>query len=96
MQQMFFLDYSIIILYFVLVLGIGFLFARGENSSEEYLLGGRRMPTLAIGLSCMVSLLSSVSIVMVPGEIFNNGLTLFIFQGTIGLALSIPCYRFGN
>ena len=74
------------------MLGIGFFFAKGENSSEEYLLGGRRMPTLAIGLSCMVSLLSSVSIVMVPGEIFNNGLTLFIFQGTIGLALSIPCY----
>lgn len=92
MQQLFFLDYTIIVFYFVLVLGIGFFFAKGENSSEEYLLGGRRMPTLAIGLSCMVSLLSSVSIVMVPGEIFNNGLTLFIFQGTIGLALSIPCY----
>ena len=92
MQNLFLLDYAIIVFYFVLVLCIGFFFARGENSSEEYLLGGRRMPTLAIGLSCMVSLLSSVSIVMVPGEIFNNGLTLFIFQGTIGLALSIPCY----
>ena len=91
MQQAWF-DYLIILLYLAAVIGIGVYFSRGEKSSENYLLGGRRMPFLAVGIACMMSLLSSVSIVMVPGEIFNNGLTLFSLSGTVGLLLVIPCY----
>ena len=91
MQQAWF-DYLIILLYLAAVIGIGVYFSRGEKSSENYLLGGRNMPFLAVGIACMMSLLSSVSIVMVPGEIFNNGLTLFSLSGTVGLLLVIPCY----
>ena len=91
MQQTW-IDYLIIALYFIAVIGIGVYCARGEKTSENYLLGGRRMPFLAVGLACMMSLLSSISLVMVPGEIFNNGLTLFILSGTVGMFLHIPCY----
>lgn len=76
----------------LVVLGIGFYFSRNEKSSEDYLLGGRSMPYVAIGISCMMSLLSSVSIVVTPGEIFNNGLTLFSLSSTLGLFLAIPCF----
>lgn len=86
------LNYLIIVLYLFAVIGIGIFCSRGEKTSENYLLGGRRMPFLAVGLACMMSLLSSVSIVMVPGEIYNNGLTLFCLSGSIGLLLVIPCY----
>ena len=89
MQQTW-IDYLIIALYFIAVIGIGVYCARGEKTSENYLLGGRRMPFLAVGLACMMSLLSSISLVMVPGEIFNNGLTLFILSGTVGMFLHIP------
>ncbi len=86
------LDYLIIAAYFIAVIGIGVYCSRGEKNSENYLLGGRRMPFVAVGLACMMSLLSSVSLVMVPGEIFNHGLTLFAISGLIGLPLGIPCY----
>ena len=89
---MHFLDYSVMIIYMLAVLGIGIYFSRNENNSDDFLLGGRSMPYLAIGLSCMMSLLSSVSIVVVPGEIFKNGLTLFSLSGTLGLFLAIPCF----
>ena len=89
---MYILDYSMIIIYMVIVLGIGVYFSRNEKTSEDYLLGGRSMPYMAIGISCMMSLLSSVSIVVVPGEIFNNGLTLFSLSSTIGILLAIPAY----
>jgi SSS family transporter len=85
-------DYAVMVVYMIIVLGIGFYFSRNEKNSEDYLLGGRNMPYMAIGLSCMMSLLSSISIVVVPGEIFNNGITLFSLSSTFGLFLAIPCF----
>ncbi len=69
-----------IVLYMVAVLGIGCWFSRHEETSEEYLLGGRRMAWWAVGISYMMSLLSTVSLVMVPGEIYNHGLSLYILM----------------
>jgi Na+/proline symporter len=88
---MHYIDYAVIAAYMLAVVGIGFYFSRNEKSSEDYLLGGRNMPYLAIGLSCMMSLTSSISIVMIPGEIFRNGLTLFI-GGFLSILLIIPCF----
>ena len=85
------LDYSMILIYMLAVLAIGFYFSRNENSSEEYLLGGRNMPFIAIGLSCMMSLLSSISIVMTPGEIYRHGLTLYSFS-LLNIIFAIPAY----
>ena len=92
MSNVYWLDYSMIIVYMAAVLGIGFYFSRNEKNSEDYLLGGRNMPYIAIGLSCMMSLLSSISIVVTPGEIFKNGATLFSLASTLGLFLAIPCF----
>ncbi len=76
----------------MVVIGIGIHFSRDKRTSENYLLGGRNMPFIAIGLAGMMSLFSSISIVMVPGEIFNHGLTLCLIGGTLGAVLPIPFY----
>jgi Na+/proline symporter len=86
------LDYGVIAIYMLAVLGIGIYFSRNEKDSSDFLLGGRSMSYLAIGLSCMMSLLSSISIVMVPGEIYNHGLTLFSLTATLSVVLSIPFF----
>lgn len=91
-ESIYWSDYLVMIVYMIIVLGIGFYFSRNEKNSEDYLLGGRRMPYVAIGLSCMMSLLSSVSIVVVPGEIYKNGATLFVLSSTLGLFLAIPYF----
>ena len=91
-MNMVWLDYGVIFVYTMVVIGIGVHFSRDKKTSENYLLGGRNMPFVAIGLACMMSLFSSISIVMVPGEIFNHGLTLFILGGTVGMILPIPFY----
>ena len=49
------------------------------------------MPAWAIGIACMMSLFSSISIVQVPGEIFNHGMTYFV-TALITPVISIPCY----
>ncbi len=87
-----YLDYGVIVIYMLVTLGIGVYFSRKKQDTENYLLGGRNTPFIAIGLACMMSLLSSISIVMIPGEIYNHGLTLFILTPTIILPLGIPFY----
>ncbi len=76
--QLHWADEATIVAYLLAVIGIGAWFSRREDTSEEYLLGGRRMPWWAVGISYMMSLLSTVSLVMVPGEIYNHGLSLFV------------------
>ena len=73
-------NYLIILAYMIVVVGIGFWFSREEKTSEEYLLGGRRIPWWAVGISYKMSITSTVSMVMIPGEIYNNGLTLWMTQ----------------
>jgi len=85
------MDYAVIIVYTAVVVAISFAFSKEKKYSETYLLGGRSMPAWAIGLACMMSLFSSVSIVMCPGEIYNYGLTFFL-SALIAPFLSIPCY----
>ena len=50
------INYAVIVVYTLVVIGIGVYFAREKKNSETYLLGGRSMPSWAIGLACMMSL----------------------------------------
>ena len=75
-------DYAAMLIYMVAVVVLGAYFSKNENNSEEYLLGGRRMPWYAVGISCLMSLLSTYSLVMVPGEIYNHGLSLWMLNLT--------------
>jgi sodium-coupled monocarboxylate transporter 8/12 len=92
------LDYAVIIAYLILAIAIGLFFSKKENDTEEYFLGGRRMPTFIIAVSILVTLFSAISFVAVPGEAFTNGLSWSIPSllapiGTIiGFSLFIRFY----
>ena len=86
-----FWDYAVIVIYMLTLIGIGIRCAGGEKTSENYLMGGRNMHFVAVGLACIMALLSSISLVVVPGEICNHGLTLYVI-GMVLCWLPIPCY----
>jgi SSS family solute:Na+ symporter len=69
-------DYAVMAAYLVATLAIGFAFRRRGADTEDYLLGGRAMPWWLTGVSYVASLLSTVSLVALPGEAFNHGLSL--------------------
>lgn len=71
-------DYITIGIYMLITIGMGVWFMRKNTNSEEYLLAGRAMPWWAVGISYVMSLLSTYSLVMVPGEIFSNGMSIFV------------------
>jgi SSS family solute:Na+ symporter len=85
------IDYAILGGYLLVLVGFGIHFHRKNENVEGYLLGGRKLPFIAVGLSCMMALLSSISIVSVPGEICNHGFTLFML-GPLCMPLSIPFF----
>ncbi|OHB54604.1 MAG: hypothetical protein A2Y12_09805 [Planctomycetes bacterium GWF2_42_9] len=74
------LDYCTIGAYLLTIVGIGWWFSRKQKTSEDFLLGGRSIPWFIVGISYMMALLSTYSLVMVPGEIFNHGLSLFVLM----------------
>ncbi len=73
-------DLAIVVISLAVVVGIGILCGRGPKNTVTYLLGSRSIPWWAIGVSYMMSILSTLSIVSIPGEAYNNGLTVAIGQ----------------
>lgn len=67
------IDAVIIVLYLIAVLGLGVYHAFGTKNSDDFLLGGRRMPSWSIGLSLFATVLSTISFLAWPGEIIRHG-----------------------
>jgi len=91
------LNYLTIVVYMGAMVAMGFWFSRQDKTSEEYLLGGRKMPWWAVGISYKISIISTISMVMIPGEIYNHGLTLFLIQILLPITSLIGfflCIRF--
>jgi SSS family solute:Na+ symporter len=70
------IDVVIIVLYLIAVLGLGLFFAFRTKNSDDFLLGGRRMPSWSIGLSLFATVLSTISFLAWPGEIIRHGPTI--------------------
>ncbi len=71
------LDWAVIIAYGILMLWIGFYYSRRNKTREDYLLGGRKMNPLAVGISLFATLLSTLSYLSYPGEMIKNGPVIF-------------------
>jgi SSS family solute:Na+ symporter len=70
-----FLDYSVMLAYFVAMLAIGVWAGSHKKDDDEYFLGQRQIPWYAIGLSIVATLISSLSYISEPGEVFLSGFT---------------------
>ncbi|KAH8332877.1 hypothetical protein KR074_012352 [Drosophila pseudoananassae] len=52
-------------------------FAKGADTTEEYLMGGKRMKTIPIAISLVASQLSAISIMTIPAEMYAFGVNWF-------------------
>ena len=71
------LDYAVVGLYALGMLAVGRYYARRVRTADDYLLGGRSMPPLMIGLSLFATLASTLSYLALPGEMIKNGPVVF-------------------
>lgn len=71
------LDYTVIGLYAIGMLAVGRYYARRVRTADDYLLGGRSMSPLMIGLSLFATLTSTLTYLALPGEMIKNGPVVF-------------------
>ena len=76
------------IIYFALVLGVGFYFYKRSTSMEDYILGGRSMNPYVTALSAQASDMSSWLLMGLPGAVLLFGLG----EAWIGIGLAIGSY----
>ena len=51
------------------MIGVGVWYSRKNQTADDYLLGGRRMSPIAVGLSLFATLVSTLSYLGGPGEV---------------------------
>ncbi len=72
------LDYIALAIYFAGLVFLGFYFARGERSTEDFFLAGRRIPWWAAGLSIFGTQLSAITYMAVPAKSFATDWTFYL------------------
>ena len=61
------IDLAIIVIYLAAVIGAGFYFARRQQSTKQYFVGGHNVPWWAISASIVATETSTVTFISVPG-----------------------------
>ena len=72
------LNYAVLALYLLGMVGIGLLFARRQEDAEMFFLGGRKLPWLAVAMSMYASLTSAVTYLGLPGTAYSENISLIV------------------
>jgi solute:Na+ symporter, SSS family len=83
------LDTFVVAVYLAAMLAMGFRIARKNASTEDFFVGGRDLPAWAVGISLIASLLSTITYLGMPSEMFRTGIGFLTRQLGIPLVLLI-------
>src|SRR5262245_50949007 len=86
------LDYAAVALYLLVTFGIAIWFGSRQKDTEDFFVGGRRMPWLAVGLSILATLFSTISYLGSPGEVIKHGIGFFLGYLAIPLNFLVVMY----
>ncbi|MBD3373486.1 sodium/solute symporter [candidate division KSB1 bacterium] len=87
------IDYVVVVISLVVALGIGLSFSRRQDSTNKYFTGGGTIPSWAIGMSILATLISSVTFLAYPGEGYSSNWILLV-QGLMVPVVLIFLVRF--
>ncbi len=80
------IDWLVIVAFLLLMIAIGFFYSKKSKNKDDYLLGGRSMNPIMVGLSLFATLLSTLSYLAYPGEMIKYGPMYFF--GILGYPLA--------
>jgi SSS family transporter len=85
-------DLIILVIYFCCLATVGYIFGRRERDTEDFFLGGRRIPWLAVCFSILATELSALTFIGVPADAYqaDHAYIQFAFGsmlGRLGIAL---------
>ena len=81
------LNTAVLAAYLLAMLGVGLAFAGRQKTTEDFFLGGRRMPWWAAGMSMYASLTSAVTFMALPGTAYRENIA-FAVVGFASLAVA--------
>src|SRR5262245_49937898 len=87
-------DFVVVVLYIIATLVIVYRASRHQHNTDDFFLGNRRMPWMAVGLSIMATLLSSLTYLGLTGEIVKNGIAGFMTQAAVLPAAPLVIFLF--
>ncbi len=64
------IDYGAIMIYLILLIGIGTFFSKRSGTTSQYFLGGRKIPWWAVGISLYATGTSAISFLAIPTKTF--------------------------
>ena len=99
MNNLHIIDYIIIVLSLLCSLGIGLWFSAKQTDAKQYYTAGGKLPSWAVGMSILATLISSVTFLAYPGEGFSSNWILLV-QGLMVpvvllliIGFIVPLYR---
>jgi SSS family solute:Na+ symporter len=96
------IDYAILLIYFVFVIGIGFLLKRRMNASTDFLLSGRSIPAWVTGLAFLSANLGAQEVIGMAASGAKYGIMTSHFYwvgaipATVFLAIFMMPFYYGS
>ncbi len=84
------LDWTVIILYMIGMIGMSVYLGRGQTSQDDYYVGSRQISWWAVGISTMATQTSAISFISIPAFVAlkpNGGLTWLQYELAVPLAM---------
>ncbi len=92
-------DYGVLALYLLAIVGLGIYFAAEQKTSRDFFLAGRSLNWFPLGMSLSVALVSALTFVQLPGQAYEHGLKTLLVPLSVWLVLPVlvvvvlPIYR---
>src|SRR5258708_20650104 len=99
MEHQRWLDLGIMLTYLIAMVSVGVRFARKQTGTEAYFVASRSIPSWAMGMSLVATLITSVTFVAYPGSAYGKNWSLLVPGFMVGGALLVcglivvPFYR---
>lgn len=94
LTQFGFINYLVLGVYFLLLVGMGFYFAGREESDEDYFLARGRIPWWAAGISIFGTQLSAITFMAIPATAYATDWVYLLGQATIVLLAPVVVYLY--
>ncbi len=88
------IDWLVLLVTILSIVGYGVYKSRGTKSIEGFLLADRKLPWYNVGLSVMATQASAITFLSAPGQGFTDGLRFVQFYFGLPLAMIVLCITF--
>ena len=87
------LNWTVLALYLIGMLGMGIYFMRKENGADDFFKGGGRIPWWAAGISIYATMLSAITYMTIPAKAYTTDWTYYPMLWMI-LLVSFPVIKY--